>query len=91
MLKPLTDFDDVVTLIPDSGIQLLDFGLKEEAVTKVRRSFWPEKLGETDAADAIEKAIALVASEKLESMNAGRMGYDTAGVGDLVADAVATG
>ena len=48
MLKPLTEFDDVVTLIPDSGIQLLDFGLNDEMVTKVRRSFWPEKLGQTD-------------------------------------------
>ncbi|HYB97722.1 MAG TPA: 3-isopropylmalate dehydrogenase [Candidatus Limnocylindrales bacterium] len=48
------------------------------------------ELGETRAADQIEKAIAHVAAEKLESMNAGRMGYSTTQVGDLVADAVAT-
>ena len=49
------------------------------------------ELGEDDAADRIEKAIAYVAAEKLESMNAGKMGYSTSQVGDLVADAVATG
>ncbi len=48
------------------------------------------ELGEEEAADRIDKAIAYVASEKLESMNAGRMGYSTSEVGDLVADAVAT-
>ena len=48
------------------------------------------ELGETEAADTIDRAIAHVASEKLESMNAGKMGTSTSGVGDLVADAVAT-
>jgi len=49
------------------------------------------ELGEDDAADRIERAIAYVAAEKLESMSAGKMGYSTSQVGDLVADAVATG
>ncbi len=48
------------------------------------------ELGEADAAAQIDKAIAYVAAEKLKSMNAGRMGYSTSEVGDLVADAVAT-
>jgi 3-isopropylmalate dehydrogenase len=48
------------------------------------------ELGENDAADRIERAIAYVAAEKLESMSAGKMGYSTSQVGDLVADAVAT-
>ncbi|MFT4572650.1 MAG: 3-isopropylmalate dehydrogenase [Hyphomicrobiaceae bacterium] len=48
------------------------------------------ELGETAAAEQIDKAIAYVASEKLKSMNAGKMGYSTSEVGDLVADAVAT-
>jgi 3-isopropylmalate dehydrogenase len=48
------------------------------------------ELGEQKAADKIDQAIAFVASQKLKSMNAGRMGYSTSGVGDLVADAVAT-
>jgi 3-isopropylmalate dehydrogenase len=48
------------------------------------------ELGENEAADRVERAIAYVAAEKLESMNAGKMGYSTSEVGDLVADAVAT-
>ncbi|HXC51802.1 MAG TPA: 3-isopropylmalate dehydrogenase [Candidatus Limnocylindrales bacterium] len=48
------------------------------------------ELGEDDAANRIERAIAYVAAEKLQSMNAGKMGYSTSQVGDLVADAVAT-
>jgi 3-isopropylmalate dehydrogenase len=49
-----------------------------------------DHLGETDAAARIDRAIAHVVSTKLESMQAGRMGYSTAQVGDLVAEAVAT-
>ncbi len=49
------------------------------------------ELGEQDAAVRIERAIAYVAAEKLQSMSAGKMGYTTSQVGDLVADAVATG
>ncbi len=45
-----------------------------------------EHLGETEAANAIENAITFVTGEKLESMAAGRMGYSTTEVGDLVAD-----
>ncbi len=47
------------------------------------------ELGEDAAAACVDKAIAYVASENLESMAAGRMGHSTSGVGDLVADAVA--
>ena len=43
-------------------------------------------LGEHQAADEIEKAVAHVCSEKLQSLNAGQMGYSTAEVGDLVAE-----
>ncbi len=48
-------------------------------------------LGEHDAAARVDRAIAEVVSKKLTSMQAGRMGYSTSQVGDLVADAVATG
>ena len=41
-------------------------------------------LGEKDAAAAIEKAIATVTGTKLQSMAAGKMGYSTSQVGDLV-------
>ncbi|KPK00084.1 MAG: 3-isopropylmalate dehydrogenase [Desulfobacterales bacterium SG8_35] len=47
-----------------------------------------DHLGETDAARAIEDAIRWVVAEKLESLSAGRMGYGTREVGDLVAGAV---
>ena len=47
-----------------------------------------DHLGETEAAQAIEDAIRLVVAEKLESMSAGKMGYGTKEVGDLVAGAI---
>jgi len=45
-----------------------------------------EQLGEEKAACEIEKAVIKVAKEKLKSLAAGKMGYSTAQVGDLVAD-----
>ncbi len=45
-------------------------------------------LGETDLAAAIENAVIRVVREKLKSLAAGRMGYGTREVGDLVASAV---
>ncbi|MXY43740.1 MAG: 3-isopropylmalate dehydrogenase, partial [Dehalococcoidia bacterium] len=41
-------------------------------------------LGEKTAAKQVESAIMSVTSEKLESLSAGRMGYSTSEVGDLV-------
>ncbi len=46
-------------------------------------------LGEREASDRVEKAVIHVLSKKLKSMSAGKMGYTTAQVGDLVAEAVA--
>ena len=45
-------------------------------------------LGEKEAAAAIEKAVMKVTGEKLKSMAAGKMGYSTTEVGDLVASLV---
>lgn len=45
-------------------------------------------LGETQAAAAIEAAVIKVVREKLKSLAAGRMGYSTTEVGDLVAGAL---
>src|SRR2546426_7943103 len=45
-------------------------------------------LGERDAAEAIEKAVIKVTREKIQSLAAGKMGYSTSQVGDLVAAAV---
>jgi 3-isopropylmalate dehydrogenase len=42
-------------------------------------------LGETAAAQAIEQAVIKVVREKLQSLAAGKMGYSTTQVGDLVA------
>ena len=47
-----------------------------------------ETLGEEDAGGKIEDAVKFVTANKLESMQAGRMGYSTAEVGDLVAEKV---
>jgi 3-isopropylmalate dehydrogenase len=47
-----------------------------------------EYLGEKEAAAAIEKAIAFVTGNKLKSMAAGKMGYSTSEVGDLVVAAL---
>ena len=46
-------------------------------------------LGEAKAAAAIETAVIKVVREKLKSLAAGKMGYGTTEVGDLVASAVA--
>jgi 3-isopropylmalate dehydrogenase len=47
-----------------------------------------EHLGEIKAADAIEKSVMNVTANKLKSMAAGKMGYSTTEVGDLVADGI---
>ena len=47
-----------------------------------------EHLGETQAAGAIETAVIGVVRDKLETLGAGRMGYGTREVGDMVAVAV---
>jgi len=48
-----------------------------------------DTLGEIDAAKAVEDAVAFLTGEKLKSLAAGRMGYSTTEVGDLVAAKVA--
>jgi 3-isopropylmalate dehydrogenase len=44
-----------------------------------------EQLGETEAGAAIEQAVITTVREKLKDLAAGRMGYSTSEVGDLVA------
>ncbi|MBN1391241.1 MAG: 3-isopropylmalate dehydrogenase [Sedimentisphaerales bacterium] len=46
-------------------------------------------LGEEKAADAIEKAVMFTTANKLKSLAAGKMGYSTSQVGDIVAEKVA--
>jgi 3-isopropylmalate dehydrogenase len=45
-------------------------------------------LGETKAAKAIENAVIKITREKVKSLAAGKMGYSTSQVGDLVAEAL---
>ena len=47
-----------------------------------------EQLGEDKAAASIEKAIIDVVGNKLKSVNAGKMGYSTSEVGDLIAESI---
>lgn len=44
-----------------------------------------DSLGETEAAAAIENAVMEVTANKMKSQSAGKMGYSTSQVGDLVA------
>jgi len=45
-----------------------------------------EHLGEEKSANMLEKSVMKVTSEKLKSLSAGRMGYSTSEVGDLVVE-----
>ncbi len=48
-------------------------------------------LGESEAAKAVENAVRKAVSQDLKSLSAGRMGYSTTEVGDLVANYVKEG
>ncbi len=50
-----------------------------------------ETLNETEAAVAIEEAVKWVTGNKLQSLAAGRMGYSTSEVGDLVVEHILKG
>jgi 3-isopropylmalate dehydrogenase len=47
------------------------------------------ELGENDAARAVEQAVMNVTAHKIKNLGAGKMGYSTTQVGDLVAKGVA--
>jgi 3-isopropylmalate dehydrogenase len=47
-----------------------------------------EELGEREAAGLVEKAVMDVTATKLKSLSAGKMGYSTSEVGDLVVKAL---
>ena len=46
-------------------------------------------LGEDKAATAAEDAVMFATANKIKSLQAGRMGYSTSGVGDLIAEIIA--
>lgn len=45
-----------------------------------------EQLGQDKAANSVETAVKKIVKEKLQSLSAGKMGYSTSQVGDLVVD-----
>jgi 3-isopropylmalate dehydrogenase len=45
-----------------------------------------ENLGEAEAASSVENAVIRVVANKLKSLAAGKMGYSTSEVGDLVVE-----
>jgi 3-isopropylmalate dehydrogenase len=47
-----------------------------------------ETLGEVDAAQAVENAVKDITANKIKSLSAGKMGYSTSEVGDMVAERV---
>ena len=47
------------------------------------------ELGEMQAAQAIEESVMDVTAHKVKNLGAGKMGYSTSQVGDLVAEGVA--
>ncbi len=47
-----------------------------------------ETLGEIQAARAIEEAVKDLTATKIKSLSAGKMGYSTSEVGDMVAKRV---
>lgn len=47
-----------------------------------------EFLGEEEAAKSVEQAVMKVTSGKLKSLDAGKMGYSTTEIGDLVVEAI---
>ena len=47
-----------------------------------------EILGQEEAASGVEEAVKSVTANKLKSLSAGKMGYSTSEVGDLVVDAL---
>jgi 3-isopropylmalate dehydrogenase len=46
-------------------------------------------LGEDEAGRAVEQAVIIMTGEKLDSLQAGRMGFSTSEVGDMAAELVA--
>jgi len=48
-----------------------------------------ETLGEDEAAVKVEEAVKFVTAKKIKSLQAGKMGYSTSEVGDMVAEKVA--
>ena len=53
MLKPLPSFRPVVSLVPNSGLQFLDFAFDIDRTPKLNRTFWEEQQVDQKTADGI--------------------------------------
>lgn len=47
-----------------------------------------ETLGEVEAANAVEGAVKAVTGTRIKSLSAGKMGYTTSEIGELVVDCI---
>src|SRR5690349_6040931 len=45
MLKTLVQFPEVTSLVMNTGIQFLDFGLNETSIARLTGHFWPQATG----------------------------------------------
>ena len=61
-------------------------GIINPLASIVAGSMMLQTLGEQEAADKIEKAVMTATGSKLKSLSAGKMGYSTSEVGDLIVD-----
>ncbi|MFA5119857.1 virulence factor SrfB [Zavarzinia sp.] len=57
MLKRLTTFRRLVSLVPSSGLQFLDFGFDIDALPKVTRAFWEEPVANTVTAEGQQQVV----------------------------------
>jgi 3-isopropylmalate dehydrogenase len=74
--------------IGGSAPKYTGMGIINPLASIVAGSMMLDTLGEFEAAEAVEKAVMEVTGTKIESLAAGKMGYSTSEVGDLVADAL---
>ncbi len=61
-------------------------GIINPLASIVAGSMMLQTLGEQEAADKIEQAVMTATGSKLKSLSAGKMGYSTSEVGDLIVD-----
>ena len=71
-------------LTAEDVAKLHDSGLSEVVVARLG----PGDIGEDEAAKAIEDTVISVTREKIKDLGAGRMGYSTTEVGDLIASSL---
>ena len=74
--------------IGGSAPKYTGMGIINPLASVVAGSMMLDTLGEYEAAEAVESAVKQVTGTRIKSMAAGKMGFTTSEVGDLVADAL---